>query len=319
MGSQRIGVAVMARDAAGVLANTEEAERLGISAAWLTAGGPGLDPMSLFAAAAVKTDSILMGTSIVQTWPRHPIAMAMQARTLADLAPGRFRLGVGPSHRGGIESTYGLAFNRPLGHLREYVLILKQLLQTGSVEFNGQFYQANTRMPGPVDIPVMISALQRGSFELAGAEADGAITWVCPGEYLRDVALPAMRSGADQAGRPVPPLITHAPVCVHDDRSEALSASREQLGFYPRAPFYAQMFSDAGFPEAKEGVWSDGMIDAVVLSGNETQVEERLHDLLSWGSSELLVHVVTAGDDRNASRQRTLKLVAKVAKTVSTR
>jgi hypothetical protein len=79
------------------------------------------------------------------------------------------------------------------------------------------------------------------------------------------------------------------------------------------------MFADAGFPEAKEGAWSDPMIDAVVLSGNETQVAERLYGLLSWGSTELLVHVVTAGEDREASRQRTLKLVAEVAKTVATR
>ena len=59
----------------------------------------------------------------------------------------------------------------------------------------------------------MASALQRGSFELCGEEADGAISWICPGIYLRDVALPAMQLGAERAGRPVPPLIAHA-LCV---------------------------------------------------------------------------------------------------------
>ncbi len=317
MAEKRIGVAVMARDAAGILANIEEAERLGIHAAWLTAGGVGQDPLMIYAAAASRTRTILMGTSIVQLWPRHPIALAQAARTLADLAPGRFRLGVGPSHEAGMEATYGVEFRQPLGHLREYLRILKALLQQGSVDLDGRFYKAHARASAPCDVPVMASALRQGSFELCGAEADGAISWVCPGVYLRDVALPAMRSGAQQAGRPVPPLITHAPVCVHDNRQEALAAAREQLGFYPRAPFYAQMFVDAGFPEAKQGAWSDAMIDAVVLSGDETQVAQRLRQLLDWGTTEVLAHVVTAGQDREASRQRSLRLLAEVGRAVA--
>jgi alkanesulfonate monooxygenase SsuD/methylene tetrahydromethanopterin reductase-like flavin-dependent oxidoreductase (luciferase family) len=164
----------------------------------------------------------------------------------------------------------------------------------------------------------MASALRRGSFELCGAEADGAITWVCPGIYLRDVAIPAMRSGAEQAGRPTPPLITHAPVCVHDDPQEILAAVREQAANYPRLPFYAQMFADAGFPEAKQqGAWSDAMIDAVILSGDETRVAERLQELFAWGATEVLVQPIAAGEDRSASVERTLKLVAEVAKSAA--
>ncbi|MSQ40924.1 MAG: LLM class flavin-dependent oxidoreductase [Dehalococcoidia bacterium] len=317
MAGKLIGVGVMARDAAGVLANIEEAERLGIPAVWLTAGGIGQDPITIFAVAAQRTRTVLMGTSIVQMWPRHPVALAQQVRTLVDLAPGRFRLGVGPSHEAGMTGTYGVDFKQPLGHLREYLRILKALLQQGAVDFDGRFYTAHTRAVGPADVPVMASALRRGSFELCGAEADGAISWVCPGAYLRDVALPAMLAGAQQASRPVPPLITHAPVCVHDNRQEALAAAREQLGFYPRAPYYAQMFVDAGFPEAKQGAWSDAMVDAVVLSGDEARVTERLRQLFDWGTTEVLAHVITAGADREASRQRTLRLLAQAAKQVA--
>src|SRR5262249_61491457 len=114
-----------------------------------------------------------------------------------------------------------------------------------------------------------------GSFELCGEEADGAISWICPGVYLRDVALPAMRLGAERAGRPVPPLIAHAPVCVHDNAAEVRTAVREQIQ-NPRLPFYRQMLMAAGFPEAEDGTWSDAMIDAVVLAGEEARVAERL-------------------------------------------
>ena len=315
---KRIGVTVTARDSAGVLASIERAEELGIPAAWLTTGGAGLDGLTLFAAAASLTRTILMGTSIVPTWPRHPVVMVQQVQVLAQLAPGRFRLGVGPSHQAGMESMFGVEFRSPLGHLREYLRILKALLQQGSVDFEGRYYQAHARIPAPVDMPVMASALRRGSFELCGAEADGAITWVCPGRYLRDVAIPAMRSGAEQAGRPTPPLITHAPVCVHDDPREIRAAVQEQAANYPRLPFYAQMFADAGFPEAKQQrAWSDAMIDAVILSGDETRVAERLQELFAWGATEVLVQPIAAGEDRSASVERTLKLVAEVAKSAA--
>jgi alkanesulfonate monooxygenase SsuD/methylene tetrahydromethanopterin reductase-like flavin-dependent oxidoreductase (luciferase family) len=163
----------------------------------------------------------------------------------------------------------------------------------------------------------MASALQRKSFEFCGAQADGAISWVCPGVYLRDVALPAMRAGAEKAGRPVPPLLAHAPVCVHDNPEEVRAAARQQLANYVRLPFYVQMLTAAGFPEASAESWSDAMIEAVVLSGGEAHVAERLQGLFAFGATEILVSPLTAGSDRSASVQRTLRLLAEVAKTVT--
>src|SRR5919108_480092 len=287
MPSRLLGVAVRGDKAHEVLTRIEQAEQLGLHAAWMTTGGARLDSMTIFAAGALHTQHIKLGTSIVPTFPRHPLVMVQQAQVIAQLAPGRFRLGVGPSHRPTIEAM-GLPFTSPLGHLREYLRILKALLQQGRVDMDGTYYKAHETIPEPLDLPVMASALQRGSFELCGEEADGAITWVCPGVYLRDVALPAMQLGAERAGRPVPPLIAHAPVCVHDNAAEVYAAVREQI-MNPRLPFYQHMFIAAGFPEAKNGTWSDGMIDATVLWGNEARVTERLRELLAWGATEILV------------------------------
>ena len=317
MSEQLIGVAVSGPDSAGILATIEKAERIGIPAAWLTTGGSGLDALTVFAAAAVRTDRIRLGTSITPTFPRHPVVVVQQVQVLAQLAPGRFRLGLGPSHRPTMEATFGVDFRAPLGHLREYVQIVKTLLQHGTVNFDGRYYKAHAQIRTPVDVPVMASALRRKSFELCGAEADGAISWVCPGVYLRDVALPAMRAAAEQAGRPVPPLIAHAPVCVHEKPDEVRTAAREQLANYVRLPFYVQMFADAGFPEASQGAWSDGMLDAVLLSGDESRVAERLRQLFSLGATEVLVSPLAVGPDRAASLDRTLQLVAEVAKSVS--
>lgn len=313
MSEKVIGVAVSGSRVDDVLAAIQRAEQLGIQAAWMTTGGARLDSITTFAAAAQETQQIKFGTSIVPTFPRHPMVMAQQVQVVAQLAPGRFRLGVGPSHRPSMEAL-GVNFKAPLGHLREYLRILKALLQQGKVDFDGTYYQAHETIPEPVDVPVMASALQRGSFELCGAEADGAISWICPGTYLRDVALPAMQAGAEQAGRPVPPLIAHAPVCVHDNAEEVRAAVRQQI-MNPRLPFYQRMLMDAGFPEAAQGTWSDAMIDAVVLWGDEGQVAERLQELFYFGAAEVLVSPVPAGQDRAASIDRTMRLLGQVAQS----
>ena len=93
MSSNIVGVAVQAPDARTALDNIREAEELGVPAAWLTSGGNIGDSLSLLAVAADQTEQIKLGTSIMQTWSRHPVTAARQAYTIDSLAPGRFRLG----------------------------------------------------------------------------------------------------------------------------------------------------------------------------------------------------------------------------------
>ena len=312
----RIGVAVGGNKVQDIQATIQRAEELGVDAVWMTTGGARLDSITVFAAAATSTQRIKFGTSIVPTFPRHPLVVAQQVQVVAQLAPGRFRLGLGPSHRPTMRAM-GIQMPNPLGHLREYLRIVKSLLQEGKVDFDGEHYQAHEFIAEPVDVPVMASALQRGSFELCGAEADGAISWVCPLAYLRDTALPAMKKGADEAGRPVPPLIAHAPVCVHDNADEMRAAFREQFAMYPKLPFYRRMLISAGYPEAAETTWSDAMIDGLVLHGNEEQTARRIQQLLDIGASEVLLSPVLVGSDRGASLDRTLRLLGQVAQSVA--
>ena len=313
-----IGVDATGGDVAQVLARIERLEELGVAAAWLSDGEVELDALTLLAAAAVRTERILLGTAIVRTWPRHPIVAVQQSLTLAKLAPGRFRLGVGPAHRGQMEEEFGFAFEAPLTNLREYVHIAKALLHGGAVDFDGRHYHAHSSSAETApDVPVMVSALRPASFRLCGRVADGAISWVCPARYLRDVAIPAMEAGAAEAGRAAPPLIAHVPVCVHDDAKEIRSAALEQLAYYPTSDFYARMFAAAGFSEAQEsGTWSDQMLAAVLLAGNEESVAPQLRRLFAWGASEVLVSVLPAGPDEAGSWERTVALLADVGRNL---
>ena len=312
MEGKAIGLAIGGSNVADVQTATRNAERAGIDAVWMTTGGARVDSITAFAATAGGTTDIKMGTSIVPLFPRHPLVMVQQAQVVSQLAPGRFRLGIGPSHRPSMRAM-GIQMPSPLGHLRDYLRILKALLQQGEVDYQGEYYQAKDRLVEPVNVPVMASALQSGSFELCGAEADGAISWVCPASYLRDVALPAMKTGADQASRAVPPLIAHVPVCVHDDENEVRSAFREQFSNYPRLPFYRRMLVSSGYPEASQQAWSDAMIDGLVVHGDEAKAAQGIRDILAFGAAEVLVSPVLAGADRAASLDRTSRLLGQMA------
>jgi F420-dependent oxidoreductase-like protein len=306
----RVGVALHEFTVADQLAAIELAERLGVGTAWLTTGGVGPDAMCIFAAAATRTGRIGLGTSIVPTYPRHPLALVQQALVVAALAPGRFRLGVGTSHRAVIEQMYGLPFDRPLGHLREYVAVLKGALQKGAFEHEGEHFRVRGSVAEPPGVPVMISALRPASYRLAGEVADGALAWICPLPYLRDRALPALREGAQRAGRPAPPLVGHCFVAVHEDAAAVRRSAHERLAAYARSPFYQEMFAAAGFPEARQGTMSEPMLDAVVVQGDEAAVARRLGAYVDAGIDEVIASVLIVGPDRRASMERTMNAVA---------
>jgi alkanesulfonate monooxygenase SsuD/methylene tetrahydromethanopterin reductase-like flavin-dependent oxidoreductase (luciferase family) len=158
----------------------------------------------------------------------------------------------------------------------------------------------------------MIAALSPGAFRLAGEVSDGAVSWLCPPAYLERTALPAMRVGAERAGRPAPLLVAGIPVAVCDDVDAARASVRAQFGRYVQAPFYQQMLVTAGLPEAAEGGWSDRMIDAVAVIGDEDAVASQLEALGVAGIDEVAVTPVLLEPDTRASMQRTLTLLARL-------
>lgn len=309
----RIGIAIQESNPTRLLDLISHAEALGAPAVWLTTGVGRPDAMIVYTAAALRTRTIRFGTCIVPTFPRHPFVVAQQTADISQLAPGRLRLGVGPSHRPTIEGVFGIPHRRPLEHLREFVTIVKTALATGAVDFEGAHFRVHGRLAYSADVPVLISALQAGSFELAGRLADGAISWISPAPYLRDVALPALERGARAAGRPTPPLVGHAFVAVSEDSAAVERTAQERLTHYLTLRFYLGMFRAAGFPEAESGRWSPRMLKAVVLHGDEAAVAEQVRAFVSTsGASEMIAAILPVGPDLPASTERTMQLLAKL-------
>ena len=309
---ERVGLALYGRNAAASLSTIIAAEAAGVRQVWMTQTTPAPDTLSIFAAAAVQTTNMRMGTAIVPTYPRHPLALAQQALTISDLAPERLRLGVGPSHRPIIEDVYGIPMTSPLEHLREYVTVLRAILWKGNIDHHGNFYTLKTKLSRTPRTPILISALREGAFHLAGEVADGAISWICPVPYLLDKALPALRAGAAKSGRLAPPLVAHVPVALSQDRQAVLAAGHQQISSrYARLPFYAKMFADAGFPVSPDGTVPDALIENLVVSGDEATIAKRLTDLLAAGLDELLVMLIVVADPQ-AEEARLMQLVGQL-------
>lgn len=306
-----VGIAVHERSVAETIAVIRRGEEFGVAAAWLTTAGAGPDGLTVLAAAAVQTTRIRLGTAIVPTFPRHPLSLAQQAQVLGNLAPGRFRLGIGPSHRSTIEGTFGIAFERPLEHLREYTTILRQALQEGSVSFEGRLFRVHARLPGTYNIPVLLSALRPASYRLAGEVADGAISWVTPAPFLQDVAGPALLAGAAKrtdGKRPL--LIGHAFAVVSTDEDTILRTARERLSVYARLPFYQEMFAAAGYPDARQGTLDEALLRSIVLFGDDDAVAAGVQRFLDAGLAELIVSLLPIEAERTASIDRTLRVLA---------
>lgn len=290
--------------ALAILEALRVAESLGVRGAWLTSAGP--DQLSLLAAAAVGTSRIRLGTAIVPLYTRHPLVTAQAAGVVEALAPGRLRLGVGPSHRSLVEDWHGVPFHKPLGHLREYVAVLRRAFAGGGVSFAGEHYRVDFPAALPaLPVPVLTSALRPASFALAGEISDGAIAWICPADYLRERARPALVAGAERALRPRPPLLAHAFLTVHPDEAAVRAAYASRLGGYLGQPFYRAMLEEAGRP-----VTSDALVDAVVAWGSPERCREWLQRFAAESAAdEVIVSLMPLGADRPAVLEAAMRVV----------
>lgn len=280
----------------------------------------GFDPIAVFALAGQRTERILLTTAVVPTYGRHPIAMAMAAATAQAASKGRFRLGVGPSHAPIIQHVYGLSYEKPVRHMREYMTILRELLQQGKTGFKGETYQVQVQHA--VDeggaVPVMMSALGEQMCRVAGRVSDGVIPWLAPHEYVKDVIVPAVQEGAAKADRTPPPILAETACVLSRDAAEVLETVRREMGFYLAMPAYRALFERAGVPGAAaaqtEG-WTSDMVDRVIVWGDADRIASSVERYFQAGADEVVLSPVGVGSDPEASYDRTLEVLGELARS----
>ena len=116
-----------------------QAEERGFDSIWVGEAW-GTETCTLASALLARSRRIHIGTGIVSLYLRPPTLTAMQAATLAIVAPGRVRLGIGVSTRN-INSFHGVPWDFPVSRTREYVDIVRRVLNGEKVTQDGRFYK----------------------------------------------------------------------------------------------------------------------------------------------------------------------------------
>ena len=200
----QIGPKIGAQGAEDLVSRYREIEEAGFDTAW-TGNHLTHDAMTVLALAGTVTERIELGSSVVPTYPRHPMVMAQQALTTSAITGGRFTLGLGLSHKFIVEDWQGLKWSTPIHHLREYLTVLNGLLDGEQVVHEGEEYQVslNTAPFTQLDVPdaprpqVVIAALGPGMLKVTGELADGTNCWMCGQGYLESTLVPTINKAAE--------------------------------------------------------------------------------------------------------------------------
>ena len=224
----RIGAMIGGReDLEGLVARTQELEAAGFDSVWMP-NVFGLDAMGAFTVIGRETERIELGTAVVPTYPRHPVTMAQQALTVQAASWNRFALGIGLSHKFVIEDMWGMSFDRPARHMRDYLEALLPLLRGGEVNVENESYRVHATygVPGAESPPVLLAAMAPRMLALAGSVADGTSLWMTGPDTIENYIEPALREASERAGRDMPRIVAAFPIAVTDDPE----AGRKAIG-----------------------------------------------------------------------------------------
>ena len=297
----RIGVFVGAATADlmsldDLIGRIKQAEDDGFDSFWVPhISARGYDALTVLALAGVQTSRIELGVGVVPTYPRHPVAMAQQAMTTAAASNGRFVLGIGPSHRPGIEGSFGLSYDRPALHVREYLSVLRPLMESGRVHFSGEFFNVNAELdlPNRPKCPVLISALAPRMLRLAGERADGTITWMAGPRAIREHVGPRIRRAAEASGRSEPRVCVGLPTTVCDDEAVGRRQAAEAYERYGQLVNYRRVLDIEGVEGPSE----------VAVVGNEASLRRQLEEFAAVGATDFMANIFApSGDGETAQR-----------------
>ena len=301
-----------------------EAEKLGLDICWV-AEAWGADAPSLLGYLAARTESMLLGSGVIQVGTRSPVTIAQTAMTLAQLTGGRFLLGLGVSGPQILEGLHGIPFGRPLARMRETVEIVRSVMAGEKVSFTGSHYRIP--LPGarpmrvglpPVSVPVYLASLSPKMLELTGEIADGWLgtSFVPEGAaaYFTPLDAGLARAGRTRADLDV---CQGAEINLVDeaDLTATVASRKKELAFSlggmgtATANFYNDAYSRQGWAEVAAlvrerwqagdrdgaaGLVTDEMVLATTLIGTEDMVRARLETWREVGVDT--VRLYPAGD-----------------------
>jgi probable F420-dependent oxidoreductase len=280
-------------------------DELGYTDVW-TGEANSADGFTPLALAAMASDRLQLGTAVVPVYTRGPGLLAMQAATMAELAPGRFALGVGSSSDVIVERWNAIPFTEPYKRVRDTVRFLRLALTGEKVDAEFDTFEVHGfRLGRPLEQPppIYVAALRPGMLRLAGREADGAIlNWLS----AEDVSKAVAEVGPGKA------IVARIFVCPTEDADRARYVGRIGIAAYLNVAVYAAFHEWLGRGPLLEAMWSawrsgdrkaalaaipDDVVDALVVHGSPDECRAHVQRYVDNGVTIPVLALLPGGDD----------------------
>ena len=281
-----------------VVAEARQVEADGFASYWVS-NIFGHDALTILAIVGRDVPRIELGTSVVPTFPRHPMAIAQQCLTVNAACGGRLTLGIGLSHKIVIENMMGMSYDKPIRHIRDYLGILGPLSRNEPVSYSGEAYTTFGALDakGAPPFSVVVAALGPQMLKAAAELADGTLTWCTGPKTLGDYIVPTINAAAEAAERPAPRIIAALPVCVTSDMEAAKGRAAQVFEIYGSLPSYRAMLDREGAAGPED----------IAITGTEPEVIERVHALADIGVTDFAAVEFPGDPDEAAATRAALK------------
>jgi probable F420-dependent oxidoreductase len=308
----------------------QEAERLGYTDAW-SYEVDAIDAFTPLAVIGLHTN-LRLGTAIANVYTRGPATLAETAAGVAEVAPGRFNLGIGSGSQPIVELWNGGKFRKPATRVREMALFLKRAFAGERVVFEGETFRVDGfRMAKPPrePIPVHIAALREGMLRVAGGVGDGAIiNWLSAEDVRKSVAV--VREAAVAAGRnPDQVEITaRLMVCIDPPGPEVAQLQRRHLNAYLNVPVYKEFHRWLGREPLLSAMWTawdsgdrkaalaavpDAVVDDLFVHGTAEERNAHVKRYLEAGVETAFLQFISFDPDPAVRRERVLRAMREMS------
>lgn len=278
---------------------------LGYSDVWSSEvdGADGFTPLTL---AAAWESRLNLGVAVTPVYTRGPGLMAMSIAALAEVAGGRFTMGLGASSLPVVERWNGITYEKPYAHTRDTLRFVKKALDGEKIDEVFETFEVHGfKLSRPVleRPPILLGALRPRMLRLAGEEADGAIlNWLA----ATDVAQCSAEVGAGKT------IAARLFVIPTEDAEAARFIARRMISSYLTVSAYAEFHRWLGRGEVLAPMWDawaagerkaaneaipDAVVDELIIHGSYDECREHVARYVDAGVQIPTLAIIPFGVD----------------------
>ncbi len=266
-------------------------------------GADGFTPLTL---AAVWEPRLNLGVAVTPVFTRGAALLAMSIATMAEVAEGRFTMGLGASSEPVVQRWNGVTYDKPYARTRDVLDFVKRALDGEKIDHTYETFEVHGfKLARPVAVrpPLLLGALRPGMLRLAGREADGAIlNWLS----AEDVTQCRSEVGADKM------IAARLFVIPTADSDLARMIGRRMISSYLTVNAYAEFHRWLGRGEALQPMWDawaagerklanaaipDAVVDDLIIHGPYEACREHVARYIEAGVQVPTLAIVPFGVD----------------------